>query len=150
MIAYGKTASNGIAAMSFLAEIYNEETSHAGSGEIAKVRGISKALVAKLLTTLSTAGYVKGTPGPGGGYTLAKAPNQIRLYDIIVLFEKNDNDLICPFGPDWCGNNDRCPLHDEIAKQRDEAEAFLKGTTLQVFVDTDIAKARLGKLVTVS
>lgn len=145
MIAYGKTASNGIAAMSYLAEIYDAPVSHAGSSEISKVRELSKPLVAKLLTTLSTAGLVTGTPGPGGGYTLTRKPNKISLMDIVKLFEKSNNELICPFGPNWCGNNDKCPLHNEIEQQTKSAEKFLKETTLDVFVGTEIARRRLNK-----
>lgn len=62
MYLYGKTASNAIAVMSYLAACPGQIV---GSAEIAEARGISRALTAKLLTQLSSAGLVQGQPGPG-------------------------------------------------------------------------------------
>ena len=85
MFIYGKTAANAISVMSYLAD---EPKRRAGSGEIAEVRGISRALTAKLLTQLASAGLVHGQPGPGGGYTLAREAKDICLLDIVSLFEQ--------------------------------------------------------------
>jgi len=134
MIYYGKTAANAVSIMSYLAEIYHEATHHAGSKAIAQQRKLSHPLVAKILTTLSTASLVYGTPGPGGGYSLARPPEEIRLVDIVQLFEQLDRNTRCPYGPDWCGNGDPCPLHDSLLKIRDDMRAFLENTSLHVFV----------------
>src|SRR5262245_50244164 len=85
MFAYGQTAANAIALMSYLAA---EPSRRAGSREIAEARNISRALTAKLLTKLAAARLVNGQPGPGGGYTLAKEPEEISLFDIVSLFEQ--------------------------------------------------------------
>src|SRR5690606_8802872 len=98
MFIYGKTASNAIAVMSYLAA---DPARRAGSGEIAESRGISRALTAKLLTQLATAGLVEGQPGPGGGYTLAKPASEISLMAIASLFEQTDPPSLCPFGANW-------------------------------------------------
>jgi Rrf2 family transcriptional regulator, iron-sulfur cluster assembly transcription factor len=137
MVGYGKTASNAIGTLSYLAEIYGEEKNSAGSPEIAKIRDISKSLAAKLLTVLSTSGYVRGVPGPKGGYTLAREPKDITLFEIVILFEKMSDALNCPFGPNWCGNKEPCPLHDKLADARNRMETFLKETTLEVFVKNE-------------
>jgi Rrf2 family protein len=133
MFPYGKTASNGVAAMSFLAERYSEEGLKVSSLAIAKDRQISKPLVAKVLTILSQAGLVGGSPGPGGGYYLAKAPSEIKLIEIVKLFEKVEDDTRCPFGTHWCGNGDPCPLHDELIALNENTMRFLKETSLEVF-----------------
>ncbi len=135
MFPYGKTASNGVAAMSFLAERYGEEGLKVSSLAIANDRQISKPLVAKVLTILSQAGFVGGSPGPGGGYYLAKAPSEIKLIDIVKLFEKVEDDTRCPFGTHWCGNGDPCPLHDEIIAMSETTMRFLKETSLEVFCE---------------
>jgi probable metal-binding protein len=134
MFAYGKTASNGIAAMSYLAIRYGTEEERCSSLAIAEDRGLSKPLVAKLLTLLSQSGLVLGSPGPGGGYALARPPSEITLWDIVRLFEKTDNTVTCPFGKDWCGNNDPCPLHHSIVRLYADAQRFLKETTLAIFI----------------
>jgi Rrf2 family protein len=130
MFIYGKTSSNAIAVMSFLAE---DPMRRAGSAEIAKSRKISRALTAKLLTQLASAGLVKGQPGPGGGYTLAKPAGKICLLDIASLFEQTEPPSLCPFGHDWCGKGDPCPLHNMISGMIDSKRAFMKKTSLAVF-----------------
>jgi Rrf2 family iron-sulfur cluster assembly transcriptional regulator len=130
MFIYGKTASNAIAVMSYLA---GRPGLRAGSGEIAQARSISKPLTAKLLTQLAAAGLVSGQPGPNGGYTLARPAETINLASIIRLFEQTELPSLCPFGPDWCGHGDPCPLHDLIAEMVAENQRFIEETTLAVF-----------------
>lgn len=130
MYIYGKTAANAIAIMSFLA---GHPGLRAGSTEIADTRGISHALTAKLLTQLASAGLVRGQPGPGGGYMLAKDPAQITLYDIVTLFEQIESASLCPFGQGWCGNQAPCPLHDSIHKVQENSRKFLQETKLSIF-----------------
>lgn len=138
MFIYGKTAANAIAIMSYLAERPGER---AGSGEIAQARSISQALTAKLLTQLAAAGLVKGTPGPGGGYTLGKDAREISLFQIVQLFEQTNTPSICPFGQDWCGNGEPCPLHDTILKMIEKNRRFLDDTRLSVFLPKRKVKA---------
>lgn len=130
MFVYGKTSANAIAVMSYLAA---DPKRRAGSAEIAKERGISKALTAKLLTQLAAAGLVAGQPGPGGGYTLAKPTGTISLMDIAALFEQTDQPTLCPFGHNWCGVGNPCPLHDEIIQVMEANRRFMEETRLSVF-----------------
>jgi Rrf2 family protein len=132
MFIYGKSAANAIAVMSYLAA---EPSRRAGSAEIAGARDISKPLTAKLLTQLSTAGLVTGQPGPGGGYTLAKPADEICLMDIVSLFEQTETASLCPFGPNWCGTGDPCPLHDTITGMVKANERFMQETNLAVFIN---------------
>jgi len=130
MFIYGKTATNGIAVMSYLAGVAPRR---ACSEEIAKARFISRTLTAKLLTQLSGVGLVTGQPGPGGGYTLGKAAAEIRLLDIVGLFGHQDVSSPCPFGSQWYGNNAPCPMHDSISQLMATNRRFLEDTNLSVF-----------------
>ena len=133
MIKYGKTAQNAISAMSFLAEAYDGGETRVSSLDIATSRQLPKPIVAKLLVVLSQAGFVSGAPGPKGGYSLAKDPNEITLHEIVDQFEKTDDTIMCPFGPNWCGNKEPCPLHDELVDMQKKLSTFLCSTTLKVF-----------------
>lgn len=137
MFKYGKTAQNAISAMSYLAEVYDMAIHRVSSLEIARQRGISKPLVAKLLVVLSQAGLVQSSPGPRGGYFLAKDPDSITLLEIVGLFERLDSGLMCPLGPNWCGNKEPCPLHDKLLSLDSQMSEFLKGTTLAAFARKD-------------
>ncbi len=133
MIRYGKSTQNAIAAMSRLAEVHDGGL-RLSSHDIAKTRGIPQTLAAKLLTQLSQAGLVSGAPGPRGGYALAKEPAEISLLDITVVFERTDDQITCPFGPGWCGNNEPCPIHNRLVELDKQTEQFLGTTTLDSFV----------------
>ena len=140
MFIYGKTAANAIAIMSYLAERPDQR---AGSGEIAEARSISQALTAKLLTQLASAGLVKGTPGPGGGYTMGRDAGEISLLQIVQLFEQTATPSLCPFGHDWCGKGEPCPLHHTILKMVDKNQRFLEDTRMSVFSPKKKAKSHV-------
>jgi len=133
MIKYGKTAQNAISAMSYLAEVYDGGRTRLSSRDIAAHRKIAQPLVAKILVILSQGDLVFGAPGPLGGYWLSKAPDAITLDHIVNLFERAEDRLQCPFGPDWCGNGAPCPLHDKLLGLNEQFSGFLAGTRLDVF-----------------
>lgn len=135
-------ANYAIASLSYLAANYETQGFRANSQTIANARNLSRPLVGKLMSQMSTAGLVTGTPGPGGGFFLARPPREIRLIDIVRLFEKVEDSLMCPFGPGWCGNGEPCPLHFELEERRDEMMDWLSRTNLEVFTKHPIKPDR--------
>lgn len=133
MFSYSKLAQAGIAAVSYLAEISGEQRL-AGSGEIAAARDLPQALVAKILTLLSSAGLVSGKSGPSGGYRLARNPAKISLLDVVRVFEDVESQVMCPFGPHWCGSGPQCPLHDTFVELRQQVVDRLDQETFAQFV----------------
>lgn len=133
MIRFGKTAQTAVSAMSLLAEVYDGGKTKLSSAEIAERRGLPQPVVAKVLTIVSSLGLVDGTRGPGGGYWLKKTPEKISLLDIVEEFERQDDRIMCPFGPNWCGKGEPCPMHDSLARMDAEWTAYLRDTRLSVF-----------------
>lgn len=125
MLKIGKLAQQAIAAASYLAERYDEETARVSAAEIADARNLPRPLVSKVLAQLSQHGITSGTTGPTGGYRLAKAPEEISLHDIVAVFERLDIRPMCPFGPNWCGNGPVCALHNAISEAAAQVDAFL-------------------------
>jgi Rrf2 family protein len=134
MFRYGKLARQAVSAMSYLAERYSPDVASISSSEVGRVRNIPTALAAKLLSEAASAGLAKGVTGPGGGYRLARPPEEIRLADIVGIFEREITEFPCPFGPGWCGTGNPCPLHDDFLKFEENGRRFLEETTLAVFV----------------
>jgi len=132
MVSFGKTAGVAIAVMSCLAAAHRTGAA-LSSRQISDERRIPLAHVAKVLTQLSTARLIAGTRGPGGGYRLAKQPEDISLADIVVLFVAKRSVMMCPFGPHWCGNAAHCPLHDQLVAMEQHNLQALRGTSLAVF-----------------
>ncbi|MGI9015061.1 MAG: RrF2 family transcriptional regulator [Phycisphaerales bacterium] len=130
---YGKATETAIAAMTRLAEVYDGATSRLSAADIAESRSLAAPFVAKVMTTLSQAQLVVGSRGPGGGFALARAPGEITLYQIWVLFEREDDSDICPFGGGICGVGDPCPLHHKLVDVQKAVDQVLHNTTLEVF-----------------
>ncbi len=133
MFRCGKMTQTAIAAMSRLAELHAAGV-RVSSLDVARARNLPKPLVAKVLTVLSQAGLVNGVPGPSGGYRLARPPEELTLFDVARLFERERVEPACPLGPGWCGRGAPCPLHDRIQALEQSLVRFLQETTLGVFV----------------
>ena len=133
MVRFGKVAQIAIAAVSALAEAYDGGKTTMSSADNAKRRELPQPIVAKVLTILSTKGVVAGTRGPGGGYWLNRKPNRVSLFDIVGEFERTDTKILCPFGPNWCGNGEPCPMHDSLQQRTEDWEAYLKQTKFDIF-----------------
>jgi Rrf2 family iron-sulfur cluster assembly transcriptional regulator len=134
MFRYGKQSRQAVSAMSYLAEKYTPDAAAVSSAEVGRERHISVALAAKLLSQMATAGLTLGTTGPGGGYRLARPPSQIRLAEIVSLFERSMDEFPCPIGQGACGTGAPCPLHHDFVRLEENSRAFLEETTLEVFV----------------
>lgn len=132
MSSYGRTSSNAIAIASLLAERWVTKA-RTTSQEAARIRGISKPLAARILVQLSQVDLVQGTPGPHGGYALARSPREIRLSVIVAVFQKVEASERCAYGPGWCGTGNHCPLHDSLTEIDKQYLSFLEKTTLDVF-----------------
>lgn len=128
MVPYNKLAQTAVCAASRLAEL--EPGARLRSAEIAKSRNLPQPIVAKVLTVLSQAGLVDGVTGPGGGYALAKPPEQITLLDVARQFDRIDDVATCPFGPTWCGTGNPCPLHNQLLDLQARVRNFLESNTL--------------------
>jgi Rrf2 family protein len=133
MFTYSKLAQAGIAAVSYLAAVSSEKRL-AGSAEIAESRELSRPLVAKILTMLSSAGLVEGKPGPTGGYQLARPASEITLLDVVRVFEDPQDRVMCPFGPNWCGVGPICPLHNTLLEMHQKTLDRLDEETFQQFI----------------
>jgi len=122
-----------MAAVSRLAEVYDGGQTRLSAASVARSRGFSTPIVAKILSALSRASLVTGSPGPGGGFSLARPPDQIRVVDVFRLFERVEETRHCPFGGGICGDDGICPLHDRLAAVRDALDRFLYETTFEAF-----------------
>lgn len=130
---YGKQTEVAIAALSRLAEVWDGGATRLSALEIADNRSLPRPMVAKILSVLSQAGLASGSPGPGGGYALARDPAQITLAEVHSIFERDTRSHLCPFGGGVCGVGDPCALHDKLVAMQQDIQTFLSQTTFDIF-----------------
>jgi len=87
-----------------------------GIKEISENSGISKTYLAKILQKLVTAEILMSVTGPGGGFKFRKDPANIKLIDIIRIFDEEKNLSICILGWSECGHNNPCHFHKNWAE----------------------------------
>ena len=78
---------------------------------ISERQGISLSYLEQLFGKLRRAELVDSVRGPGGGYTLAKAPIDISVADIITAVDEPVDATQCG-GRENCRGNQRCMTHD--------------------------------------
>lgn len=106
---YSQTAEYALRAMSCLA-LYDNLVATPTLAEQTKVPA---NYLAKVLQQLAAAGLITGRRGVGGGYRLAKPPEQISLLQVINAVDTVARIDKCPLGLPNHGKN-LCPLHRRI------------------------------------
>ena len=137
-----QSTRTAIAAVSRLAEVFDDGVTLVSAAEIAENRKLKRPFVRKVLSELARAGVVKSSTGPGGGFTLAMAPSEIALADVVDLFERTDSETICPFGGGICGTGEPCPLHEEYLRTKNETHAFYARTHFDIFQQSHRKRSR--------
>lgn len=131
-----RSTQTAVASMVQLARAYDDGKSRVSVSDIAESGVLHKPFVAKIMSVLSRAGLVAGSRGPGGGYTLAKAPLEITLYDVLCLFERIDPIAACPFDNIQCNKKQPCPVHGKLLNVEKQRADILHNTTFNEFCDT--------------
>ncbi len=78
--------------------------------ETAKVYRVSRAHLMKVVNALTRAGYLKAVRGRSGGFLLSRAPEDIRLGDVIRLAEPDFALVECFAGGNQCILTPLCGL----------------------------------------
>lgn len=103
--------------------------------EIAENQGISEKYISHLIIDLRKAGFIKAIRGAGGGYRLAKSPQQIKLLDIIEVMEGTINLVNCTEKNQICQRSVLCPAKDIWLQISQEFRTVLAKYTLQDFLN---------------
>ncbi len=92
-------------------------------GEVVEAHTIAQNIVVpirfllKIMPSLIKAGIVKSQRGVGGGYMLARAPQEITLLNVLEAIEGPIRLNRCLIDPDYCSRNAAayCEIHDALA-----------------------------------
>ncbi len=102
--------------------------------EVAQRQGISLAYLEQLFAQLRRRGLVTSTRGPGGGYSLARVPEEISVAQVIDAIDENIDATRCRGGKN-CAEHSECLTHYLWAELSDHIRGFLTGVTLGNLVE---------------
>jgi Rrf2 family protein len=97
--------------------------------KIATALGGSEAHLAKVLQRLVKGGLVRSARGRGGGFKLAKPPEEIALLDVYELLEGRWNAQACLLKSAVCGRRG-CMLGGLLTSINEQMKSRLASTTL--------------------
>lgn len=121
-----QTAVYGLRATATLAALEPGESLNAE--QLSERTGVPKQYLSKVMRKLVVAKLVRGQRGHGGGFSLMKAPRQIRLLDVLTALNL-EVDSGCAFGYTACDPNNPCPLHPLWSRLNDSLAAWSQGST---------------------
>jgi Rrf2 family protein len=111
--------------------------------EIAKAEDLPAPALAAVLQRLVRAGLVRSQKGPGGGFSLARPPAELTLYDITEAVDTRPELLECALGFAACSEEVACPVHDRLQDLRQQFMAYLQSVTVADMATTVTQKKRL-------
>jgi Rrf2 family iron-sulfur cluster assembly transcriptional regulator len=118
--------------------------SHSGPVALAAIsqrQQISLSYLEQLFGKLRRHELVESTRGPGGGYSLGRAADEITVADIILAVDEPLDATGCG-GKENCMGDDsgKCMTHDLWSALNSKMIEFLSSVTLKKLVDEQIAK----------
>ena len=102
---------------------------------IAQRQDISVKYLEQLMAVLRSAGFVRSIRGSKGGYVLAKAPNEIKLNDVMHRLEGTVATVECVENDDYCSRSADCAARYLWTQVEQAIDKVLEGITLQDLVD---------------
>ena len=118
----------GARAMLELAASYDERLVPAA--EVASNQGISLKYLESLLVSLKSAGLVISERGKRGGYSLARPPSEISMYDVLGSLEDSLDFVYCTEKPHGCERLELCVTRQVWIELKRATDRILKRTYL--------------------
>jgi len=124
---------------------------HSGNGpvtlaDISVNQGISLSYLEQLFASLRSKQLVRGVRGPGGGYYLGRAADEISIADIICAVDEWVEFTRCK-GREDCHGGQRCLTHSLWNDLSEQIFRFLSDITLQDLVERGLEREETRKLM---
>ncbi len=107
------------------------EDSPVSLAEISDRQDISLSYLEQLFSKLRKNELVKSMRGPGGGYRLGRAPDQVSISDIIAAVDENIDVVRCQGEANCDKGGRRCLTHDLWMDLSKQIQNFLSDISLQ-------------------
>lgn len=120
-----KTAEYALRATVWLSQAPDRPAS---ADRLAEVTKVPRRYLHKVVQDLVRGGLVRSQPGPGGGYSLNRKPDEITILDVVNAVAPLERITRCPLG--LTSHKKLCPLHRELDNVYANAEKALARVTL--------------------
>ena len=142
MFLFSSACVDAIRVMTYMTK---KNEGYVSADTISKDLGIVLPYLAKTLKKLSDAGLLESKRGVGGGVTLPKSPESIKLLEIILALDGEKPFDTCIMGLGECSAETPCALHERWEAQMAEFRELLLATT-RAEVDSEIKRKKIIKL----
>ena len=122
-----RQADYALRAVIFLSRLNGDQK--ASTSSIAEQQKIPPSFLAKIVSQLSIAGLIHTSRGARGGVSLAKAPGDISVLDVVEAIDGPIMLNECAGNPDNCPFGDTCPLQKIWCDTRHEMVKRLSNAT---------------------
>ncbi|MFC1902644.1 RrF2 family transcriptional regulator, partial [Chloroflexota bacterium] len=110
--------------------------------DIARRQQISLPYIERIVSSLVAGGLMRSIRGARGGVWLAKAPEEIRLSEVIQLLEGPVAIVDCINNPEVCNRSGSCATRDVWSELRNAMNGVLESITLRDLVERQSSKER--------
>lgn len=139
MLIFSKSTQYAVRALSYL--VRNQEKAPCRGEVIATEEDIPKHFLSKLLQQLVQARILRSTKGPNGGFSLARNPEDVNLFEVMSVFEDLDAFFnTCAIGDRLCNGKSVCPLHRDYNKIRMSIKTYLLNSNLAALSEAEEMK----------
>lgn len=125
---YSKGCQYALRALTFV--VAETDKTRFQAKDICEKAEIPESFTRKVFQSLVQGGFLDAHRGPGGGYSLKRAPSEITLLEVIQAVEGEDTFEHCVLGFSECGFSQPCPLHHVWIDSRKSLLEHLSNTTL--------------------
>ncbi len=112
-----------------------EDNTLVSVSRLAEELGIPYPFLRRILLSLKRAGYLDSTKGREGGFRLIKDPAEIRVVDLIRVFQGEVKLTECFLQKNICPDTESCPLRKKIKELEEIMVSRLSSLTLQELLD---------------
>ncbi|MCA9627459.1 MAG: Rrf2 family transcriptional regulator [Myxococcales bacterium] len=105
-----------------------------GTKKISEAIQVPSGYLSKVLQKLTRAGLVISSPGRGGGFRLARKPEDIRVLEVVNAVDPLQRIQSCPLGLASHGSN-LCALHRKLDDDLARTEMAFASTTISDLLD---------------
>jgi Rrf2 family protein len=103
--------------------------------QTAQAQGVSPSYLAKVFQQLVRAGLLRSHRGAKGGYMLGRAPADISLLDVAVVFEGTSPLYACNAHTKRCDLGPKCMIIETFKEAEKKMHDVLRGVSIQDIVD---------------